>query len=400
MKIQLKRRALWPALLALALLVGGAAPGARADGAADWDALGALRKQIGEQKPAEAIEQLQEFYQSRKLDPDVAAEVVLQVAQITDVQLGKPNEALKMLDAAMNQVRAAHDPKRPVEVMYLEGKAALLRRQNQSAETIALLKDNRQMIVDAARNTDDTHLQLFASRVLNHWADALDASGAAPQETVSLLENAFNEMPMLLNSENQRALDWHRGWMYERLVAKLVEAKQFDRALQWGKLFWAEVFYGKKSIERVTTSLNSIWAAQGEFPKILAFARAQTEPKPGEAAPDNPLDAVEFPSFDADSPVRSDLDQLRKTEQAGPWRGRVPSLVTLEIALQEWEPAMKRAQQLLLSDVNALDGPQQITRIFKAKDANVVRSNQFLAYLEGKAPNPFPTFFQELDANN
>ncbi len=396
--IQHKKRGLWPAMLAVALLVGGTLPARAAN---DWDDLTEVRKQIGDEtfrnQPAQAIEQLQTFYTSRKLEPNVAAEVVLQVAQITDVQLKKPDEALKMLDAAMDGVRAAHDPKRPVEVMYLDGKVAFLVRQSKIDEAIALLKANRPMIVDGARS-DDTHLQMFASRTLNDWANALDANKATPQETISLLENTMNDMPVFLDPQNQRALDWHQGWMYERLVAKLVEAKQFDRALQWGKLFWAETPYDKEAIGRATASLNSIWLAQGEFPKVMAFTRAQLAPKEGEAAPDNLLSAVKFPTFAADSPVRSDLTEIRKVEQAGPWRGRVPTLITLEIATQEWEPAMKRAQQLLMSDVTALDGPQQISRVFKAKDDSVVRSNQFLAYLEGKAANPFPAFFEQVAA--
>ena len=55
----------WAALVAMALLVGGAAQGARADEGADWVAVTALRKQIGDEtfrnRPAEAVAQLQKF---------------------------------------------------------------------------------------------------------------------------------------------------------------------------------------------------------------------------------------------------------------------------------------------------------------------------------------------------
>ena len=391
-------------MLTVTLLICGAWPARAAD---DWADFIELRKQIGDETfrdhPAQAIEQLQEFYQSRKLDPDVAAEVVLQVAQITDVQLKQPDEALKILDAAMDDARAAHDPNKPVEVMYLEGKTAWLIRQKQPTEAIALLKANRQMIVDAARNTGDTHLQMFASRVLNHWADALDTEGAAPQESIALLENALNEMPVFLNPQAQMSLNWQPAWMYERLALKLTQAKQFDRALQWGKLFWAESTFDKASLDRATKTLNQVWGAQDKLDAVLAFTRAQIappagEPKAGEVAPANPLSAVELPTFEATSPVRDDLKQLREVQRNGPWRGRVAPIITLEIALQEWAPAMKRGQELLLSDVTALDGPQQIARVFKAKDASVARANQFLAYLEGKAPNPLPGFFDEIGA--
>ncbi len=95
------RRSAWPAVVAMALLMGGTALGARADEASDWTAITALRKQIGDDtfrnQPAEAAAQLQKFYGSRQLDPVLAAEVVLQVAEITDVQLNKPDDALKRL---------------------------------------------------------------------------------------------------------------------------------------------------------------------------------------------------------------------------------------------------------------------------------------------------------------
>ncbi len=386
-----------PAVFALMVALPCLAPVARADEAGDWTALIALRKQIGDEtfrtQPAQAVAQLQEFYQSRTLDPVLAAEVGLQIAEITDTQLNKPDEARKMLDAGLDGARAAHDPKKPVEVMYLDGLAGLLMRQKQNEEALALLKADRPMIVDGARS-GHPHLEQFASRALNRWADALDAQSAPPQESVTLLENALGEMPTFLDPQKQEALDWHQGWMYERLVAKESESGKFERALSWGKLFWAEAPYDQASIERATKALTGVWAAQGEFKSVLVFTRAQLPAKDGEAAAVNPLAGVAFPGFEADSPVRSDLAQLRQIQRNGPWRGRVAPIITLEIALQEWAPAMKRAQELLLSDPVALDGPAQIARVFKARDASVLRANGFLAYLNGHAPNPLPAFFE------
>ena len=67
---------------------------ARADEGADWQQVIELRQQIGEagfrDQPAQAVEQLQAFNRTHKLDPILAAELTVQSAQITRDQLKSP----------------------------------------------------------------------------------------------------------------------------------------------------------------------------------------------------------------------------------------------------------------------------------------------------------------------
>ncbi|WP_157947530.1 hypothetical protein [Abditibacterium utsteinense] len=388
----------------MSICVLGASPGlpfAKADEGSDWTALIALRKQIGDEtfknKPQEAVAQLQEFYTGRKLHPILAAEVVLQVAEITRTQLKQPDEAMKMLDAAWQGAKANSNPAQPVEVMYLEGLAGALLSQKKAADTQRLLQENFKTI-EAAATCGHPHLEVFASRCLEHLSDAQNAlrpADAKPDDTIALLENAFREMPVFLNPERQKASNWQEGWMYERLVAALSEAGREADALSWGKLFFAEAAFDQASIQRATKALGGVWARGNDLAKVRAFAVAQAG---GEGAAPSPLAGVAFPKFEADGAVAARLKSLRGLQAQGTWRGRVAPIITLEIALGQWRSAMENAQGLLLEDASAPDGPQQVARVFKAKDGSVARANGFLAYLQNKAPNPVPAFLQEADA--
>ncbi len=372
----------------------------RADEASDWTALGAVREQIGgdtfKNKPEQAVSQLQAFYSGRTLHPILAAEVVLQVAEITRTQLKQPDEAMKMLQAGLGQVRAKPDAALPVEVMYLEGEAATLLDQKQAVEAQTLLRDNFKSI-EAAAASGHPHLEQFASRALQRLSDAQNAlrpAGAKPDDTITLLQNALTQMPVFLNPERQKSINWQEGWMYERLIDALAKAGREPEALSWGKLFFAEAAFDQASIERATKALGGVWARGNDLAKVRAFAVAQAG---GEGAAASPLAGVSFPKFEANGAVAAQLKALRTLQANGAWRGRVAPIITLEIALQQWRAAMEDAQGLLLEDASAPDGPQQVARVFKAKDGSVARANAFLAYLQDKAPNPVPAFLQEAD---
>ncbi len=385
-----------PCLLLSSLLVSPT----RADEAADWTALIALRKQIGDDtfknRPQEAVDTLQKFYESRQLDPILAGEVVLQVAEITRTQLGKPDQAMQMLEAGWLVSRAKPDPAKPVAVMYLDGQAAAFLEAKKPAEAKKLLADNFPTI-ELAGKSGHPHLEVFASRTLQRLIraqDALRPAGQKPEDTISVLQGALTQMPVFFDPERQKGANWQEGWMYEDLIKALSKAGRDAEALSWGKLFFAEVAYDKGAIERATRALGGVWAGQDDLAKVRAFAQAQA----GEAQTLNPLDEVKLPTLDDDAGVVSALKRLRQQQEMGFWRGRVAPIITLEIARGNWQAAMEEAQELLKSDPGASDGPQQIARVFKAKDGDIARANVFLSYLEGKAPNPMPAFFAELDA--
>lgn len=389
-------------LLGLSYVLGVASgsASARADEASDWTALIALRQQIGDDtfrnKPQEAVTQLQGFYAGRKLHPILAAEVVLQVAEITRAQLGQPDDALKMLDAGLQEAKAHPNAAQPVEVMYLEGEAATLLDQKKASDAQKLLRDNFQTIQTASK-CGHPHLEVYASRSLERLCDAQDAvraPDAKPDDTIALLQNTLTQMPVFLNPERQKAADWHEGWMYERLISDLAQEGRDKEALSWGKLYFAEAAFDQNTIQNASKTLSGVWAKGDDLAQVRAFAAAQAEGNDPRA---NPLTGVAFPAFETTEALVA-LKDLKTLQHNGPWRGRVAPIITLEIALGQWRAAMKDAQGLILEDPGAPDGPQQVARVFKAKDGSVARANAFLSYLLNKAPNPVPAFLQEADA--
>lgn len=396
----------FPCFLPLSLgvcLLFGASSGrlALADEGSDWTALIALRQGIGDDtfrnKPQEAVAQLQTFYTARPLHPILAAEVVLQVAEITRTQLKQPGEAMKMLSAGLQAAKEKPDAALPVEVMYLEGEAATLLDQKKAVEAQTLLRANLASI-EAAAKCGHPHLEQFASRALQRLSDAQNAlrpDGAKPDDTITLLQSALRQMPVFLNPERQKSINYQEGWMYERLIDALAKAGREAEALSWGKLFFGEAAFDQASIERATKALSGVWARGNDLAKVRAFAVAQGG---GEGAAPSPLAGVAFPKFEAGGGAVAQLKVLKEQQAQGPWRGRVAPIISLEIALGQWRAAMEEAQGLLIEDAGAPDGPQQVARVFKAKDGSVVRANAFLAYLQNKAPNPVPAFLKEADA--
>lgn len=396
------RSSLLPVGLSLCLLSGFLfVASARADEASDWTAVIALRQQIGDDtfrdKPREAVTQLEAFYANRKLHPILAAEVILQVAEITRTQLKQPEEAMKMLDVGLQEAKAHPSATQPVEVMYLEGEAATLLGQNKASDAQKLLSDNFKTIA-AAASCGHPHLEVYASRSLQRLSDAqnaLRANDGKPDDTITLLQNALTTMPVFLNPERQKATDWHEGWMYERLIGALTEEGRDKEALSWGKLFFAEAAFDQGATENASKTLGGVWSKTNDLAKVRAFAAAQAG---GDNGTTNPLMTVAFPIFKEDGAAATQLKSLKTMQHNGPWRGRVTPIITLEIALQQWRAAMEDAQGLVIEDASAPDGPQQVARVFKAKDGSVARANVFLSYLLDKAPNPVPDFLKEADA--
>ena len=372
----------------------------RADEGADWQQVIELRQQIGEagfrDQPAQAVEQLQAFNRAHKLDPVLAAELTVQSAQITRDQLHKPDEAMKLLEAGLAGVTP--DPAKPVEIMYVSAQAATLLVQNKAAAAQKLLQDNFALIQTAAKS-GHPHLATFASRALETLCDAQDAlrpAGAKPDDNIELLQTSLRELPAFLDPNQQRASDWREGWMYERLIGLLSKAGRTDEALRWGRLYFAEVAFDGDAIGRAIKPLSGVWARDGDLAKVRAFANAQTAT--GADAPANPLASVTLPQFDDKGAVAKELSAQLEAQKTEPNRERVRRIITLQLALGQWNAAMNAALDLMVEDATLPDGPQQVARVFKAKDASLVRANQFLAYLEGKGDNPVPAFLAESDA--
>ena len=390
-----------PVLLVAALfLVLPLSASARADEGEDWAAVGKLREQIGEEtfrtQPAKAVEQLQEFNATHQLGPVLAADLTVQAAQITRDQLNKPDEAMKLLAVGLASVKP--NAERPVEVMYISAQGATLLAQNKAADAQKLLRDNFK-IIEAAAKSGHPHLATFASRAIEHLCDAQDAVrpvGDKPNDNIELLEYAIRDLPAFLSPVQQRAADWREGWMYERLIGLLAKQGRADEALQWGRLYFGEVAFDEAAIQRAIKPLSGVWARTGDLAKVRAFANAQTAADGADKdATTNPLQAVAMPEFGDKSAAALLLRQLQGEQTANWQRERVERVITLQIALADWSGAMNNALDLLVEDATLPDGPQQVARVFKAHDGSLVRANAFLAYLDGKAENPVPTFLAQ-----
>ena len=384
----------------LGVLCGPQIGVARAGEGGDWVALLELRKELGpaavRAQPAMAIEKLQAFYNSRTLHPIVAADVVGQIAEITLGPLKQPDEAAKILDGALE--RTPPSPQTPETVIWLQGKATILLQKNEAAAAKQLL-ETQLPTIEAAANSGSAHLGIYASRALLVLTQAQQAVGAPPAETIALLESALQRMPIYLDPKRQVALDWSKGWTYEKLVPLLTNAGRTEEALRWGRLYFAEVDYDGKAIENAVKPLSGVWAKSGDFASVRAFAAAQTEAAAGEERP-NPLALVELPKWSDASAINAEMERLTGLQAKNPQRARVASIISLQIALGQWRAAMEAAMQLMTEDANAPDGTQQVARVFKAHDGSVVRANAFLAYLEGQGKNPVPAFLAEVDAES
>ena len=306
---------------------------------------------------------------------------------------------MKLLEAGLAQVTP--DPAKPVEIMYVSAQAATLLAQNKAAAAQKLLQDNF-ALVQAAAKSGHPHLATFASRALETLCDAQDAvrpAGVKPDDNIELLQTSLHALPAFLDPNQQRASDWREGWMYERLIGLLSKAGRTDEALRWGRLYFAEVAFDNDAIGRAIKPLSGVWARSGDLAKVRAFANAQTAQEAD--APANPLREVTLPPLsekDGASAVATELAALLEAQGARPERERVRRIITLQIGLGQWNAAMNAALDLMVEDATLPDGPQQVARVFKAKDASLVRANAFLAYLEGKGDNPIPAFLAESDA--
>ena len=380
--------------------IGTSGVAARADENGDWKAWSAVRKEIEGKTlltdPEAAIAQLKTFGATENLSPNVRAEVVNTVANIYQNKLKQPQLAAQVIEEALRQTPPSPDA--PQSVVFLQNKAGLLLADKKSEAAQALLQSNSATI-EAAGKSGHPYLSSQASRALMRLVEAQDAlrpAGAKAEDTVGVLEYALLQMPVYLEPKNQVALDWSAGWMYERLVKSLVEQGRMEEALSWGRLYFAEAEFDGKAIERASGPVSSVWAKSGELVKLRSFAIAQTD-EAGDVV--NPLAGVPLPDLGGDKgAAATELAKLQKLQKFKASRGRVPTMIGLHIALGQWRAAMDAATALVVEDVGAADGPQQVARVLKAHDSSVVRANQFLAYLEGKAPNPVPAFLAEVEA--
>lgn len=170
------------------------------------------------------------------------------------------------------------------------------------------------------------------------------------------------------------------------IVDELVTQDKTEEALSWAKLQFMLCPFGKGAVEDATKDVNRCLSA-GELTlaKVNAFAGAQADP----AAP-NPLDAVPLPTLDTKA-VRALLADPSAKVSPG-------TRLTCLLVVGDYKGAMVLAKSRLVADVANQDNALEVARVFKAKDGDIARANQFLAYYQtGQGTNPLPAFLKETE---
>ena len=170
------------------------------------------------------------------------------------------------------------------------------------------------------------------------------------------------------------------------LIAELVAQDKPQEALSWAKLAFQLCRFDEGSIRDATKDVDRcLSAGELSLAKVNQFAAAQTDP----AAP-NPLDKVSLPQFDKTA-IRA---RLADPGDKSPFEARLIGW----LAIGDYRNAMLIAKSQLVGDVTNQDNALQVARVFKAKDGDIVRANQFLAYYQnGQGENPIPAFLKETE---
>ena len=173
----------------------------------------------------------------------------------------------------------------------------------------------------------------------------------------------------------------------QMMASELSGRGQDDEALQWAKLNFVLCPYEAGPIQDAAQTLTQVWLAKEISPQSAkAFAIAQTE----NDSP-NPLQEIALPALDA--PFQEAI-----AAAIGPVKARndLGALTGLLLLQGDYRGAMLSARSQLVTSAGSPDSLRQVARVFKAKDLNLVRANQFLvSYQSGQDTNPLPGFFRE-----
>ena len=171
---------------------------------------------------------------------------------------------------------------------------------------------------------------------------------------------------------------------YERLFDLQVKLGHRDEALGVARMGYALCGFDQASIEAMSNLVKKAYAARGEIFKATQFFAAQEDiEKP------NPLLEAAMPTL-----TEEQLAELAECAQSDA-RLRVVAFLLIE----DYANAMNAAQEAMAeADANQmLAALNEVARVFKARDLNLVRGNQFLEYAKtGEGVNPLDGFWEEM----
>ena len=226
------------------------------------------------------------------------------------------------------------------------------------------------------------------------WPTVL--ASAPPSQIQGVLEERIATLKALDKAEQVEALVWQAMSKAPDLLQVPAFAPMMvifykgqnkrEQELSWAKLNYVLVPFEERRITEATRRLNQAWASDGlNVNTARAFASAQS-------APDvpNPLDAVELPQWPA-----AVQTALLQATQEGYLNNRLTALVSLGQARE----AMLKAREALMRDPASAAAATRVAWVFKAADADVARSNAFLAYYNsGQGESPLDAYLAETPA--
>jgi len=372
---------LLPCAISVLLMLAGTCCRARADEGADWKAFNTFEAQMADTRaaqPEKAVEAYRAWFVARPLlHPMVLATVL---SRVIEMDLDGVRDAGRALEVAQwsEQRWQNAPPAQPVQVVTLEGHARALLALDRAPEAEKLVQD-RWAGVKAAAYSRHPYLVMYASRTLQQLSAALEKQGKRAARA-ALLQQVLVEMPVFLDDRAQGSDGWKNGWMWDAVNEDLIAAKQPDQALAWARLQFVCCAFDKDAIARATRNLGRAWVAGENLPTVQAFAAAQDD-----ASKLNPLAKIPLPALDA-SALRAQSKRLRPGD-ATPAEA-APEVIGLLLATGQAREAMAEAQALVKAAPENPESAQQVCRVFKGADGSVRRANAFIAYLQGKGPDP------------
>jgi len=171
---------------------------------------------------------------------------------------------------------------------------------------------------------------------------------------------------------------------FERLFDLQIKLGKPDEALTTARLGYALCAFEQSAIESMSNLVKKAYASRGEIFKATQFFAAQENPEQP-----NPLAEVPMPQVSE--------DQLAQMLQASGTDSRLQ--VCSQLYASRYQEAMMAAQEAMAqADAQGMIAAlNEVARVFKARDLNLVRANQFLNYAKtGQGQNPLASFWEEL----
>ena len=230
-------------------------------------------------------------------------------------------------------------------------------------------------------------------RLEERWNDAMSSDGdflswVGLRRDLYLRQGQESKIvPMIRGAIESRLQLRHQfdASLCQLMAQNTREQGQSAQSLSWGKLNFMLCTFNEAETAAAARTLAQTWTYDLAVSQVKAFVAAQTDP----AAP-NPLDKIALPVFDA--PFRELLQTATGRAKADK---DARAIISLSIAAGDLRGAMIWARNGLAQEMGSEESVRQVARVFKAKDLNLVRANQFTSfYGSGEGVNPMVGFFE------